>query len=170
MRNPALGRAEVRMPENVRPEPARGVLQVGLVALAGSIAIVALLFVARAQRARADVAPSAAHAPTASPKDAPLAPPAPPEPALVTTPVIAASSRVAPTAPSAPPVPFVPGNKGDIVPPKGAAGHRIYVDGAVVGEGTATLRVDCGEHRLRIGSAGKDYLLRVPCGETIELR
>jgi serine/threonine-protein kinase len=42
--------------------------------------------------------------------------------------------------------------------------HRVYVDGRVVGESGQTFRVRCGQHVVRIGSAGRDQHVLVPCG------
>jgi hypothetical protein len=58
---------------------------------------------------------------------------------------------------------------GEIAPPSTAAGHRVFVDGRVAGEGTATIRVHCGSHTVRVGSAGTEHKLDVPCGGTISV-
>jgi tetratricopeptide (TPR) repeat protein len=52
---------------------------------------------------------------------------------------------------------------------RAAYGRRIYVDGKIVGEGGHPLSVPCGEHRVRIGSAGTERVVHLPCGESIEL-
>lgn len=47
--------------------------------------------------------------------------------------------------------------------------HRIYVDGHVVGEGGRNLTVPCGTRRVKVGSAGVERSIAIPCGGTIGL-
>ncbi|HTQ46607.1 MAG TPA: serine/threonine-protein kinase [Polyangiaceae bacterium] len=61
----------------------------------------------------------------------------------------------------------IPADMGEIQPPDSAAGHRIFVDGRVVGEGAAPIRVPCGQHSVRIGSAGRQQNVDVPCGQSV---
>jgi hypothetical protein len=61
----------------------------------------------------------------------------------------------------------IPADKGRLVPPAAAKGHRVYVDGRQVGEGTDPIIVPCGRHVVRIGSSGRDQALAIPCGEEI---
>ncbi|MGO8995168.1 MAG: hypothetical protein ACLQVI_17775 [Polyangiaceae bacterium] len=44
------------------------------------------------------------------------------------------------------------------------AGHRIFIDGRLAGEGPRALSLSCGPHQLRIGSAGAIRAIDVPCG------
>ncbi|GAC1542096.1 MAG: hypothetical protein NVS3B10_06560 [Polyangiales bacterium] len=44
------------------------------------------------------------------------------------------------------------------------AGHRVFVDGRVVGEGPGPLEVPCGRHAVKVGSGGKTQSLDLPCG------
>jgi hypothetical protein len=53
--------------------------------------------------------------------------------------------------------------------PPSAAGHRIFVDGRTVSEGTDPVRVPCGPHAVRIGSAGRLQQIDVPCGSALSL-
>jgi hypothetical protein len=54
--------------------------------------------------------------------------------------------------------------------PQRSYGHRVYVDGHIVGEGGPhDLIVPCGLHRVRIGSNGVDKTTTIPCGGTLEL-
>jgi hypothetical protein len=53
---------------------------------------------------------------------------------------------------------------GQITLPSSAAGHRVFVDGHVVGDGAKPIDVACGHHTLRIGSHGKSQSIEVPCG------
>jgi hypothetical protein len=153
---------EAKVSGNVRGSSS--VVKAGLLALVGSIAIVALLLLARSRRVSAEregakvvVTTAAISAAPEEPAPAPLPPPAP---------SVECNLRPAPTASA----PFIPGNKGDIVPPANAAKHRVFVDGNAVSEGTASIRVDCGEHTIRIGSGGKSHVIQVPCGESIAIK
>jgi serine/threonine-protein kinase len=65
--------------------------------------------------------------------------------------------------------PAIPGNEGELDPPPAASGHRIFVDGKVVSEGTDPVRVSCGAHSVRIGSAGRLQTVDVPCGSALAL-
>lgn len=52
---------------------------------------------------------------------------------------------------------------------KKAYGHRIYVDGRLVGEGGRDLTVPCGAHRVRVGSQGTERSMTIPCGGAIDV-
>ena len=43
-------------------------------------------------------------------------------------------------------------------------GHRIFVDGAVVGSGAGDYEVYCGRHAVRVGSASRGHVVVIPCG------
>jgi hypothetical protein len=43
-------------------------------------------------------------------------------------------------------------------------GHRLFVDGRVVGETPTPVLVSCGAHTIKVGSAGREQLIDVPCG------
>jgi hypothetical protein len=60
--------------------------------------------------------------------------------------------------------------KGTIVTGSTAEHHRLFVDGRVVGEGEGAFVVPCGAHVVRIGSAGQDRPVVVPCGGIADLR
>jgi hypothetical protein len=68
-----------------------------------------------------------------------------------------------PSSGSAPPA------KGDLRLGKTAAGHRVYLDGKLVGAGAGTLSVPCGSHTIRIGSHGAAQKIVVPCGGAVDL-
>jgi eukaryotic-like serine/threonine-protein kinase len=59
---------------------------------------------------------------------------------------------------------------GMISAPPWARGWRIFVDGAVVGQGQGPFRVRCGVRNVRVGSAGDLRSVDVPCGGTVEVR
>jgi len=54
--------------------------------------------------------------------------------------------------------------KGVLVLPPAAYGHRVYVEGRMVGSAAAEVSVACGRHRIKIGSVGRDREIIVPCG------
>jgi hypothetical protein len=80
-------------------------------------------------------------------------------------------SPTPPPAPSASDLPSateghaaIPATEGHVALPASVAGHRIFVDGHVVGEGLRDVRLRCGRHSVRIGSAGTTRRIDVPCG------
>ena len=78
------------------------------------------------------------------------------------------SSAVPETAPRAAPDGGVPARTATLKTPKGL-GRRIFVDGRVIGEGGREHTIPCGRHRIRVGSAGIERSVTVPCGGEIEL-
>ncbi len=81
---------------------------------------------------------------------------------------------LAPAPPSTTPVPEVPASAAPadvdgLVRPTGATGRRIFVDGATVGQTPSPVKVRCGVHTIRIGSAGRPQTVDVPCGGEIEI-
>jgi serine/threonine-protein kinase len=150
----------------------------GAIALAACVAVVGLLL-HRSPGADASrppemvVLPTATVSPpaTSSPpvESATAEPPPPPVAASTTAPAQPPpSASSAPSESSAPS--DIPGDVGELVFPAYAAGHRIYFDGRVVGDGASPIRVACGRHTLRIGSAGRTQSVDVPCGEQLELK
>lgn len=82
--------------------------------------------------------------------------PAPPSP-----PVVVAAAQ----APAA-----LASTTGEILLPRSANNHRVFVDGRVVATaGSNRLRAACGHHTVRIGSSAKALPLDVPCGGSIAL-
>jgi hypothetical protein len=57
--------------------------------------------------------------------------------------------------------------KGTLVLPPAAEGHRVYIDGRLIGALPAELVVPCGRHVVKIGSRGRDQRVVVPCGEDV---
>jgi serine/threonine-protein kinase len=109
-------------------------------------------------------APSAAARPRATPdKTVAVAPPVPPAP---TTPPPPPSASAPPSAP--PPAPSL-AKAGLLLLPPRSAGHRIFVDGHVVGEGPRPYQVPCGARRVRVGSAGVERVVAVPCGGSVQV-
>ena len=53
--------------------------------------------------------------------------------------------------------------------PPWSAGRRVWIDGKLVGEGPDPKVVVCGAREVRIGSAGEDKLVNVPCGGEVDL-
>ena len=66
-------------------------------------------------------------------------------------------------------VPVAGASEGVLVFPASAAGHRVYVDGKVKGDGATPVVVACGKHTVKIGSAGEPADVDVPCGKTLKL-
>jgi serine/threonine protein kinase len=82
------------------------------------------------------------------------------------TPPIAsqATPAAAALAPAGPPL----STTGEIVTPASARSHRVFLDGQYAAPSSGvTLRVRCGRHAIRIGSAGTLQSIDVPCGGTV---
>ena len=84
------------------------------------------------------------------------------------------STPVAPVASASPPATTATTattadmTTGTVVLPANAMGHRVFLDGRVVRD-APTLRVSCGPHVIKVGSAGKEQPIAVPCGEVVTL-
>jgi serine/threonine protein kinase len=160
----------------------------GLIALAvvlgGLIVILVViqLYVGKARATAAAEGPPSAHvappavalppATTTSTSPSATATEAPAPPAVAPAPSSAPSVTPAPaTEPSSVGAsgPAIPADRGELVFPPYAAGHRIFVDGRVVGDGAQPALVPCGSHSVRIGSAGAPQQVDVPCGQAITL-
>jgi hypothetical protein len=63
---------------------------------------------------------------------------------------------------SAPPV--LSETSGRLTFPAARQGHRVWVDGAVMGTSPTPIVVKCGKHTVRLGSSGSDRTVDVPCG------
>jgi serine/threonine protein kinase len=79
----------------------------------------------------------------------------------------AASVRPFATVTGANPPPPASITDGTLTTSRSAAGHRVFVDGKLVGQGTASFRVACGRHTVKVGSSGPPQSLDVPCGGEI---
>ncbi|HEY8087465.1 MAG TPA: hypothetical protein VIF09_06460, partial [Polyangiaceae bacterium] len=51
--------------------------------------------------------------------------------------------------------------------PPAMANHRVFVDGLVRGAGGDLIRVRCGRHLVRVGSAGRVQWVDVPCAGSV---
>ena len=95
----------------------------------------------------------------------------PPVPAVSSpnTHAVVASSASSAAAPAAPVTTSASATTAEIGTEAASAGHRIFVDGAVVGETPAVVPVACGKHTVKIGSAGKLQDVDVACGQRINV-
>ena len=180
---------EPTLHDSVAPAlPKRGLVFPVALALAGlAVAIGAALTIivsagdrgtdanARVQAAPASVRPTASALPTSAVSPSP--------PSSTQSPAVAPASAPAPAPASASalapaPAPVVASaaayaaadpNVGTVRLPAWTRGRRVYVDGRVVGEGPEPLRVRCGTHLLRLGSAGEDQSVEVPCGGAVRV-
>jgi serine/threonine-protein kinase len=150
-----------------------GVLVAGM--LVAGVAIAFVVPRGSANAARLNEAPVKAAIPeTLSPPTERLSPPKPEPTAAAQTPTAPAPdpSTEAPAEPPSAPTPdtdLIPRDLGELQMPSGAAGHRIFVDGRTAGEGATPIRVPCGPHTVRIGSAGRVQHIDVPCGSALPL-
>jgi hypothetical protein len=59
-----------------------------------------------------------------------------------------------------PPIPAA--TSGAIVPT--VKGHRLYVDGKLIGDSAGAVSLPCGQHTIKLGTAGATKDIAVPCG------
>jgi hypothetical protein len=120
-------------------------------------------------------APASSGTPSAAPRqratlDKPITPDKPiavmPAVPPAATPLPPPSTTAPPGAP--PPAPSA-AKAGLLLLPPRSAGHRIFVDGRVVGEGPRPYQVPCGARRVRVGSAGVERVVAVPCGGSVQV-
>lgn len=160
---------------SVAPRPRRrsSALVVGLVGLAGvtgGVVAAVLHVLERPAPARETVvvAPSGGVASaTASATSPASAPPeaAPREAASAAPPPSAAAPAASAPAPAASgPAPEVPAGRGVLDATQAPRGHRLFVDGRVVGNTPTTATVACGTREVRLGSHGQTRRVDVPCG------
>ncbi len=156
-----------------------GIIAGVLVAVGGAAAVGIWFVQHRAEASTVDtssVAPTAPpaetdHATTATTTVSTAADTAPP---LVTTAASHAVATATPTVTAAPSasdtttVAAAPSpTEGVIDFPSWAKDRRVYLDGHVKGQGDHPLTVRCGEHKVQVGSSGKEKKVNVPCGGTI---
>jgi len=106
---------------------------------------------------------------TVPPGAASMAPP-PPSGAPEGTPLpVAPPASVSAAAPasSSPPL---PSHMGRIVFGPARAGHRVWIDGQMMGESDAPKVVKCGKRHVRIGSSAGGQAVDVPCGGEVTLK
>ncbi len=91
-----------------------------------------------------------------------------PPPTVTAVVLPASASPAAPARPPATPPPALAhsgsSTEGTLTTSRSAAGHRVFVDGKLVGQGTGSFRVACGRHTVKVGSSGTPASLDVPCG------
>lgn len=56
---------------------------------------------------------------------------------------------------------------GDIFTMLSAGGHRVFLDGRVIGHSPDVIRVRCGKHEIRVGGNGIPQTVDIPCGGSI---
>jgi hypothetical protein len=83
----------------------------------------------------------------------------------------AATQAVAPSVvPSQEPAPVAASSTGTIVTAPGQDGHRVFVDGKLMGDSPQRIEVTCGRHEVRFGSKSPAWKIDVPCGAEIVLK
>ncbi len=53
---------------------------------------------------------------------------------------------------------------GTLVTAPESVGHRVFVDGKLLGDAPQKVELSCGEHAVRVGSKGSLQKIQVPCG------
>ena len=133
-------------------------------------AFAGLAFVLGAVAARSVVRPAngatmpslAQPAPVAPARVPPTALPRAVGPAAATLP--SAPPAIPPVTAAPPPPPTPPPTTGELLISASTPSHRVFVDGHLLGASGDTFTLSCGEHRVRIGGAGKIQSVTVPCG------
>src|SRR5690606_4304059 len=72
-------------------------------------------------------------------------------------------------APAPEPPPAIDATRGELSLPPSADGHRVYVDGRMLGVPPAAIRVRCGQRTIKVGSQGREQSVAVPCGGAVEI-
>jgi hypothetical protein len=80
-----------------------------------------------------------------------------------------ATQAAAATATTAPPHPSIPADMGILDASAAPAGHRIFVDGHMIGQTPQSGLVKCGSHQVHIGGAGRPHTIDIPCGSAIRI-
>jgi hypothetical protein len=106
---------------------------------------------------------------TAAESREPVAPPTVTPPAEVVAPSPVASAAPSPAADS--PVASADPNATYALVwlPSEAKGHRVFIDGRLTPAGPPPLKVKCGKHVVKIGSASKARPVSLPCGGELTL-
>jgi hypothetical protein len=156
-------------PEAARPaRPAgRGLLVVLIVIPCLALAIASVVLI----RGRKD---AAATSPSSSPQrlETKVAETqAPTTAAAAAAPLAETPSAATPPAPAVPDTDASAGGgdatHGEIRTTQPADGHRVFIDGRLVGEGAGAFSVSCGKHVVKIGSSGRPTPVEVACGASV---
>ena len=87
------------------------------------------------------------------------------------TPTSTPTSTPTPTpTPTSAPEPAPASTAGQVTVPRSRAGHRIWIDGRMVGQSPGSFPTKCGWRRVRVGSQAHEKNVNVPCGGEIEVR
>ena len=87
-----------------------------------------------------------------------------PAPAPSPEPVVTASATVTLAKP-----PSTGKTTGIVKVKKSGWGHRVFIDGSLAGQGGKDITWQCGSHRVKVGSAGKESTVDIPCGGSVEI-
>lgn len=123
----------------------------------------------------ASSATTSAVAATSAPEPEPAAKAEPKaeSPAARAAPITAAASPSPPAVPTvavdALPKASIPPDMTVLTLPPYAAGHRVFLDKALLHKASSPIRLKCGEHTIKIGSSGKPRLVDLPCGREFTL-
>jgi hypothetical protein len=176
-------------PPSLRPRPPRWLAVPVSLAVAGCAAILFVHTSSRSSRPAAsapalaaELLPSSSgNSGTSSSNASSASSPRPiarPQPTASSPPADPASREAAPS-PSpvvalAPPVPLPPAPEhatfATVTVPASRAGHRVWIDGRLVGQSPGTFHVSCGTHAVRVGSHGALRRVQVACAEDVEVR
>lgn len=98
---------------------------------------------------------------------------APAQPSVASIPMLETPAGTPASVSAAPvpaPRPIVAGRgQGILVTDSVPGGHRIFVDGRIVGESPSPAVAPCGTHSVQVGSAGTARSVQIPCGASISV-
>jgi serine/threonine protein kinase len=161
---------EVQAPPVSAPTGRRTTVAVVIGGLAVFAATAIALLLVRSDWWESAPPPATAPSAAAQPPVATVAAPSATAPAVASSIAPAAPEVSASATPAAPEASTaIPSDRGVLTFPPSAAGHRVFVDGHVVGDGSQPATVRCGPHDVKIGSAGTVQHVVVPCGDTLTM-
>lgn len=92
--------------------------------------------------------------------------PAPPRPSA---PPVVASAAATPSPSPTPSASAAPPSTVGTIRAADSGGHRVWIDGKLVGDTPQSYEVPCGHHVVRIGSSGQPQMIEVPCGGDVQV-
>ncbi len=92
-----------------------------------------------------------------------------PPPPRASAPPVAASQAVTPSPSPTPSASALPPSTVGTIRAADSGGHRVWIDGKLVGDSPQNYEVPCGHHVVRIGSSGQPQMVEVPCGGEVQV-
>ena len=84
-------------------------------------------------------------------------------------PSVSAAPTPAPSATPSVSVTAAPPSSVGTIRAADSGGHRVWIDGKLVGDTPKSYEVLCGNHVVRVGSGGQPQMVEVPCGGEVQV-